>query len=398
MKRTSLILTSLMQLRTPSCKMKSKNLFVMLAGVALAGWLAATAFAKDNIVTTSVTAASGPSPIIVDNGLPPGTIHVRYTYIGFTFPAPGVFATVRLDLAAQAGSGKPATDYTNGIPLNLTQQQQGLEHLAIRPDLASFTVNNVDWTDSSTVSVEVPTGVVFSNDDGYTANGVLQMATQPPNAMGTVSKVIFFITLVHPTSCLKLYDFITQWGASTALDSVLVREQEKQEGTGRYKTTVLYVKDTQPGLLSDNVLVVNTCSSKEYFDLQMSLDTSFHLTPHDNPGNAVFTYFAAGEQTPLTFNLSVFGTGAGQQQNLCLANRSVSAGYMFLVTAKMKIKDDGYGWKPANLPTDDGSFDFWADVYTANSGCPGSSHPLATPHPATATLHFKECVVGNTCQ
>ena len=81
---------------------------------------------------------------------------------------------------------------------------------------------------------------------------------------------------------------------------------------------------------SRNVLIANTCSWDEEFDLQIGLDRRFDTNPNGNPGNAIHTYDSAGIVEPSDFDIDAFGAGTGQGQNLCLQSVSVPAGPSFL--------------------------------------------------------------------
>ena len=139
------------------------------------------------------------------------------------------------------------------------------------------------------------------------------------------------------------------------------------------------VKATNPGQFSDDVLVVNTCSVPESFDLQVSLATTFQTNPANNPGNAVFTYVTAGEVDPSTFSLESFGTGTPQGQQLCLGHVTVQPEETFLATVHTAIQ------KGISAPT---SASFSATLYGAGSSCTGALDPLADPNPASTTLSF----------
>jgi len=193
--------------------------------------------------------------------------------------------------------------------------------------------------------------------------------------VGTVTNIQVHIRLVHPTDCLKVYNFVTDQDFNLGiLDSTSLNVPKNGAKAGK-------VTSSQPGQFSDNVLVVNTCGSDQSFDLRIGLDSSFTT----NGANAVKTYNAAGEFDSSNFNTSLSGTGTPKGQSLCLQNVTVAAGTSFLATAHSKITDN---WPQTSLPAD-GTFDFAASLYEqVNASCSGSLHSLASPNPAAFILPF----------
>src|SRR4030095_11049226 len=153
------------------------------------------------------------------------------------------------------------------------------------------------------------------NEDGDVLVGRLQLAAQDNPHLKTPTDILVHITLVHPTACVKVYDFITDASLANTITSteVNVNRQGKVTSTNPY------------GSLSHNVMVVNTCGASESFDLRVNLDPWFSTQPNNNPGNAVYTFATAGEIDPGTFNLALFGTGTAQGQKMCLQNVTVPA-------------------------------------------------------------------------
>ena len=209
--------------------------------------------------------------------------------------------------------------------------------------------------------------------DGTDLVGNLKLDAGPQ--VGTVTNIQVHIRLVHPTDCLKVYDFVTDQDFTMGiLDTTSLKVPTNGQKAGK-------VVSSQPGQFADNVLVVNTCGSDQSFDLGIGLDSSFTV----NGANAVKTYTAAGEFDSSNFNAILSGTGTPYGQNLCLQNVTVVAGTSFLASVHSKVKDN---WPHTSLPVD-GSFDFAASLYQdANSGCSGPLHPLAAPNPATSSLPF----------
>ncbi len=340
--------------------------------------LSSLASAKDDILAT-VTPLSGPTPIIVENGNPPGTIHVLYTVIGFTWPASGLFASVTIELEAQEGKGKD-TEYP--LTLNLTQKQQGEENLIVTPGPASFEVVEVGWSDSSAVTVSIP-AIVPEPEDGATMVGVLQLETEPQHALRTAPTVIFKLTLVHPNSCLMAYNFITDQEYMEIVPSTLVNVNKKGN-----------VNSLNPfGQLSDNILIVNTCAFDVSFDLLTLLDSTFRTNPHNNPGNAVFTYFPEGFENPGGFIAASgeFGAETVQGQQLCLTDITLAVEASFLATVHMEIIRRLH---VSALPSG-GEFLFTAELYLAGSGCTGDLSGDAIDNPVTVPLPFTIKTPGN---
>ncbi len=134
-------------------------------------------------------------------------------------------------------------------------------------------------------------------------------------------------------ACLKFYDFITDEQFTTLVTSTDVNVNPK----GKITATNPY------GQFSDNLLVVNTCPADVSFNLEAALSTWFSTNPGNNPGNAVFTYYASGAQDPSTFNITAFGTGTKQGQTLQFTNIALPAGDMFLATIHMAINNGTSG-------------------------------------------------------
>lgn len=362
--------------------MKNKR---MLFVAALLFSMASASWAKD-AVETSVTNWTG-SPFVQINGNPyaqgtfaVGTIQLSYTVTGYTFTA-GSFGSfdVGWDIEPNLTSGG-TTNYTGGITLNF--QEIGGTNLVLTPNPGSFTVLSSAQTGTSNVAVSIANNVPSDpalNCDGCELVGHLQLSTTPQGAkLDTPTDILVKIKLVHPTACIKVYNFVT--------------DQDYQLGT--LQTTNLKVAtngahagkvvSSQPDQYSDNVLIANTCSTDASFDLKLGLDPNFETNPSGNVGMAVFTYAAPGEIDASNFNITTFGSGTPQGQQLCLQNVTVTAGTTFLATVHSQVKK---GTAASALPSD-GSFDFAASLSTANSGCSTGLISVANPNPATFVLPF----------
>lgn len=330
------------------------------------------ALANDQI-TSNVVNGSGPEAVIVNNGVPSGTIQLWYTYTAGTFPC-GQFSTFNFDVLDLAGSGKQVPTYPVG--LNLAQSGKGPVQLV--PSPAQFSVSGIGWTDSSTVSVaidcsQLPPETPF---DGQEIVGNLNVNTSPSGAhLDTISTIQVHIKLAIPeTPCLKLYSFETDQDSGTLLSGIVVNANKSGS-----------IKSTNPGTISADGMVVNTCQEAKSFDLQIGLDPLWQTIPFNNPGNATFTYTLAGEMDPGT--LGVLTNGTPQGQTLCLRNVTLVPGDSFLANVHSAIMS---GMTKTNLDADH-DFDFSAELYSAGTTCTGAplGAELVSPaNPAISALPF----------
>ena len=301
-----------------------------------------------------------------------------YTIIAPAFPI-GPWAAFRLNLNVYDVNAKNDPDYPVGVALT----DLGSPHLTLLPAESPVAVSGVGWSGSVLVTLVIPASVASDptlNEDGAQIVSSLRISTPGDPHMDTVTNVLVKVNLVHPSACLKAYDFITDTTLATtvAATEVNVNPRRKVTSTNPY------------GTLSENVLVANTCATTESFDLRTNLDGAFSTQPsNNNPGNAVFTFTTSGEVDPVSFNIGAFGTGTPQGQNLCLQNISLPAGASFLVTVKISINN---GMSADLLPgggTGPGVFSgFGAALYTAGSGCTAPLITIADPNPLTAPLPF----------
>jgi hypothetical protein len=348
----------------------TRRLLAIIMLAILCAWPAGTAWAKDSM-TVSVTNATG-SPVIVDNGQASGTIQLFYTVNANAFTV-GEFATFDLNWVTASGAGK-ATDYTKGVTFSLIQSQQG-GYVDFVPNPSSFALTFTGQSDKSKVTVYVArdqAGNLPPDVDGTELVGNLKL--DAGSDVGTVTNIQVHILLVHPTNCLKVYNFVTDLDFNELLTTSL-----NVPVNGRNAGKVV---SSQPGQVSDNVLIANTCATDRSFDLGIGLDSSFSVSANGNPVKA---YAAAGEFDSSDFNALLVTDPTYKGQSLCLQNVTVAAGTSFLATVHTGIKSQ---WPQGSLPAD-GTFDFAASLYqNVNSGCTAPLDPLATPNPATFTLPF----------
>jgi hypothetical protein len=353
----------------------TKKVMMVIAGlVVLTIVTSGTAWAKDSLAVT-VTNASG-SPLIVNNGQAVGTIQLFYTLEASEFPT-GPFAT--FDVSWLINPGSHATTYGSGVNFTLVQDQQGGNvDLAAIP--SSFILTSAGQSGLSTVTISITNdkdGNPPSDADGTDLVGNLKLDAGPN--VGTVTNIQVHIRLVHPSSCLKVYTFVTDQDFSLGILST-TNLNVPARGANAGKVT-----SSQPGQFSDNVLIANVCGVDQSFDLGIGLDPSFSTNPNDNPGNAVMTYSASGEFDTTNFNVLLAGSETPNHQNLCLQNVTVPAGTSFLATVHSKVRNS---WPQASLPGDK-SFDFAASLYqNVNAACTGALDTMATPNPATFSLPF----------
>jgi hypothetical protein len=351
-----------------------KSIRMPIVAIAAAALICIPALA-DDAIQSSVTNVT-PTAIVTPNGqgYSPGTIQILYTVVApqFTAGPLGSF-TLNLEDIQKSTKGQFPT-----YPTTLTLTQNGSTQLTLTPQTSSLTVNAEGWTGSTVVTVSIPDSVVADSSnavDGTTLVGNLN-ASSSDSHLGTNTTIQVKIKLVVPkvTTCLNVYHFPTDEDFMQILTSVGVNQNKKG-----------IVVATNPGQLSDNTLVVNTCNSTQNFDVNVALDTHWQTVPNNNPGNAVFTYNTAGEIDETSFNLSSFGTGTAQGQHLCIQNMSVASGDTFLMTVHMGIVS---GVTASSLPTNPSTFTFTGGLYTANTNCSGAVDPLASPGVDPYSLPF----------
>jgi hypothetical protein len=350
-----------------------------LAALFIVGGSFATGTAYADAVQAGVTIPAGqPAPVMTENGsgytpgtYAVGTIHLNYTTIGTSFPT-GPFAVFQLNMSDFSSSGK-----TPAYPVSLSLTQNGSDSISLTPSLSPLSVSGVGWGTSVLVTVSVPDSVTLDpllNEDGDELVAHLQLAGDNPH-LKTPTSILIKIKLVHPTACLRVYDFITD----ASLANTITTAELNVNNRGKVTSTNPY------GSLSHNVMVVNTCGISESFDLRVFLDSWFSTQPNNNPGNAVFTFAIGGEIDPAAFNITSFGLGTPEGQNLCLQNVTVPGGSTFLATVHTSINN---GWLASALPAGGVFNGFGATLTTAASSCTGALVPVATPNPASAPLAF----------
>ena len=144
-----------------------------------------------------------------------------------------------------------------------------------------------------------------------------------------------------------------------------------------------------PGIL-DSVLVANTCSQDQSFDLLLKPWADFEVQTAA-PGNSIHVYTAAGEQNFASFATA---TGTGKGTNYCVSNLVVPSNTTLLTTAALRIKDKNSSPALAKTALPNGGncspwtagcvFEFSAELRTGGYACTGAL--LATPPTSTNPL------------
>jgi hypothetical protein len=344
----------------------------------LAGLSAFVLFGKDAVQASVDPSASAKQPIVTMNGNPYspgtyaiGTIQLFYDIQAYQFPS-GELASFRLDLRNVHTSDGQDPSY----PVSLQLVQIGSSNVVLTPAASFFIVPGLGWTASTSVAVTIPASVSQNpalNADGTELVANLQIRTVPAGAkLDTPTTVQVHIRLVHPTACLKLYDFLTNQDLTASVSSLVVSSYKNGAKAG-------LTKSTSVPQLSNNVMVVSTCSAAQTFDLALTVDSSFK-SPN---GNSVFTFTKAGYTDPSAFAIGDFGLGTPAGASRCFHNVALAAGQTFLVTVHIGI-DEIPTWQ---LPAS-GAFAFQAAAFTAGSGCPGSLNSLASPNPVNLNIPF----------
>ena len=332
---------------------------------------AGTASAKDSLAVT-VTPPQSDTVAVVNNGQATGTIQLFYTVNASQF-ATGFFAAFDLDwIVAQ---GRQATNYGAGLAFTLVQDQQG-GHVSLGAAPDSFTLTQAGQSGESTIYVHITPdkdGNAPPSADGTDLVGNLKLVAG--SAVSSVTNIQVHILLVHPSSCLRVYNFVTDQDFSLG---ILETAEVKVGTVGAKKGLVV---SSNPGQFSNNVLIANACTSAKTFDLGVGLDPSFSINATGNP---VAAYSAAGEYDTSNFGDVFVGPKTNYGQALCLPNVTVAPASSLLVTVHSEVTKNVPG---TTLPADR-TFDFAAALFaTPNAGCNGA---LLTDAPAAMgfTLPF----------
>ena len=307
-----------------------------------------------------------------------GTIQILYVVVADQFPVSS-FGCFDLTLQDIRVADKNLPDY----PVTLNLRQTGSANLQLTPAAFSFVVSGLGGVQGTPVSVNIsiPAGVHTDpslNGDGAELVGNLQLETDPKGSkLGTVTTIQVKIKLVHPTQCLKTYHYILDNDTLQVLSSLVVNIGDH----GPNKDKVI---SSNPGVIFDAVLLVNTCAAPQTFDLSLLKSAFFDLGGN---GNQVFSYTKAGAEDLSEFLSTGLPTGTPHQLNLCLENLSLSGNTAMLVTDKLKIVS---GTAKTDLPATPPGFTFSAELSGPNTSCGGSplSASVVSPNPNPINLTY----------
>lgn len=337
--------------------------------VLMFGLVSTSALANDQLASTVTNSAGGPQALIVNNGVPSGTIQLWYTYTGANYPC-GQFAT--FNLALQDNVGTRGTAPTYPVELDLAQSGNGTP-VQFSPSPASFEITTGSLN-NSVVTVYIDCTKLPAPIDGEDIVGNLNLSTPSGSHLDTISTIQVHIKLVIPsaTSCLKLYSFETD-ETGNILNSLGATEHAG------------VVKSTQPGTISVDGLAVNTCSESESFDLDVALDTNWGTQPSNGHGISTFGYLLSGEVDPATYDFTTLTGGTSQAENVCIQNLTLASNASYLVTVHSAANTPF-------APPSSGTFNFGASLSTAGSACSSSAYlplSLVSPsNPVASTLTF----------
>jgi hypothetical protein len=335
-----------------------------------------------------------------------GTIKIYMMVVGTTWPAtlPNV---VTLDLAVEQRKEKPATRYP--VAIRLRDVGAGL---ILTPVLADFDFDDASWTDQSIVGVSVPQKIIDDpamNADGTVLVGNLQTETTARKSrFDTVTTVKIHAMLVHPVPdlCLKTATFVTNQPLSRNLSS----SSDGLDFTWGYKTagpntTFEYTADPSP--IRDNVIIVNTCTTEQYYDAKIGLPTGFQKKSSGNVVDSSISMNANASSFPfsdpyqeLKDAIAVpvpddFPVTIGVGTALCVPNNTLAGEHSEWLSASVEVvggftheseipdesesvpgytpfTSDLYEWDTCTTPhpssTGQGTADVWVDSKTCTEG------------------------------
>jgi hypothetical protein len=339
-----------------------------LSVFALLAVTSALASAGDNVQVTASAVTGWPEPAFKLNGneQTQGTIQLHYVVEAYSF-TPGEFARFSLSMEALHLNGAANAVY----PATLTLAQNGSSDLVLTPTPAAIPVLAPGVLPVVEVSIVIPPGV--PSEDGTDLVGNLNFSIPGQNKIGTPTSVQVHIRLAHPVGCLHAFDFITDTELSTTYESMTVKVNANKG----------WVSSSNPSQVSDNVLIANSCSWDEHFDLRIELDSRFDTSPSGGHGNAIHTYDSTGIVDADSFALGAFGEGSGQGQNLCLQNVTVPAGTSFLAAVHSSLIHHLDASLLGRAP-----FGFSASLTEANTGCAGVLKYSMQPNPLLLEIPF----------
>jgi hypothetical protein len=141
------------------------------------------------------------------------------------------------------------------------------------------------------------------------------------------------IRLVHPTSCLRQYTFLSDREISGDVGSLVLSYGTKNGNLDQ----ILHMFPVSANALAQVVLLVNTCAEDHVVDLRVTPDTRFVFGPGN--GNTTFVYSGAGELAPGAIDTSTLAAVSTSSHVLDVTNLTIKAGESVLV--KLHLVLDG---------------------------------------------------------
>ncbi|HEX7230930.1 MAG TPA: hypothetical protein VF452_11095 [Candidatus Binatia bacterium] len=366
---------------------------VFISAVFCAG--AASAWAKDAVVSAVSTPLSPPNPIIIQNGTQYsqgtyaiGTIQLFYTVPAYQFPA-GNFGYFTLDLSIQGGKATPPTNY----PVNLTLKQTGSANLDLDPVTENFNVDSVNWHGSTRVNINIPAAVASNPSfqvDGAELVGNLQMVTPSGSHLDTVTTIQIHLILTHPTDCLKAYSFITNNDNTAQVNPIQVSKQSNNHKVSSNPQNPHYI-----------LVITNTCSVAQCMDTRFGLNNDFELK-----GAQAVKTFSSNSLLDSFSQVSSFFSGSPiadpHGTSMCLTAPAttlcgsggipVLGGESYLIKADINIRSDASFPPPAKYTGFDANL--LDGGSTNNCTVPGTLNSVADPNPISSELNA-QCVSGS---
>jgi hypothetical protein len=400
-------------------QMVGLSLKKLCSSLLLTGLIAGNAVAKDAL-TVGVT-SNGFTFTENGNPLSPGTfavgtLKIYMTVVGTQWPSN--LGNVQVDLGVKAGpSGSAPTKYS--VPIKL---RQAGGDLVLTPTPYLFSVAGLNWTDHSDVNLSVPTEII--NDPAFNTDGTELVAnlqiepTKPALHLDTVTTVKIFAKLVHPTTCLRAVNFVSDNGITKNLSSGSGSGADGLEISYKYDPirdhgTIIgynfnYV-GASPSQLLDDVLIVNTCQTEKNFDLKIHVDSGFSVPTSGQPIKSFVSTNVAVNQTALIDTFaelqtqfpSAYGSADNNGTNLCIADIQLAGMKSLYARADINLITSGFV-SAASLPAV-GNTDynnFTADILAVSSPttCAGSTHSESDGQ-ATAWVNVKSvtCTGQDNC-
>ena len=342
---------------------------VLIMTLVLVATMAANGWAGDNIQVSVQDLTPAASIKLNGNDAIQGTLQLWYTVNAYSFPT-GSFGTFRIDMKDVHLSG-----LTNSVyPAQMTLKQNGGDFLVLTPAKTTFDVSGQGWQESTVVTMSISSGA--SNADGAELVGNLNFSINGKNKVGTPSSVQVHILLVHPTNCIKVYNFMADAGATTVYGDAFLLDVKLKDGE---------VNSASPGTVSYNVVASNICSQNMTVDLGAQLDPAWDVVG----AQAVKLYSAAGDIDLAGWDITLFSNSQNNGTSLCFQNATVSAGKTVLLNIKTTMED---GVLATALGS---SFTFSGSLRQAGTSCTGNLEPLASPNPVSTDLGFITTIIGS---